>query len=199
MLSLFRSAWLSPQLTVRQALRGDAARLVILVAWLEGVLNTLQTSALRPTMEANWGPYAVFLAVFMGPLLGFVYYDVAGSVASRVAGWLGGIADVSDTRVALACGAIPELLALPLWIPALAVFGVEIFTKAHPPRTGGFLLFALLQIALWLWAWVLRVGALAEANEFAIGRALLTVLLSWVVAMGTLVLVVVVLGGLLGK
>jgi hypothetical protein len=199
MLSAFATAWFSPQLTVREALRGDAARLVIVVAWLEGVLNTLQTSLLRPRMEANWGPYAVFLAVFMGPLLGFLYYDVAGSVATRVSRLLGGIADVSDTRVALACGAIPELFALPLWIPAIGMFGVEIFTKAHPPRTDALLLFALLQIVLWLWAWVLRVAALAEANEFAIGRALLTVLLSWVAAVFVLVLAVGALASFVGR
>lgn len=52
---------------------------------------------------------------------------------------------------------------------------------------------------LWLWAWGLRVACLAEANEFSIGRALLTVLLSWVVAIALFVGGVIVLGSLVGK
>ena len=172
---------------------------MILVAWLAGILEVLQTSALRESMKPHWGPFAVFLAVFMGPLVGFAYFEAAGSVAKSVGRALGGVADVSDTRVALACGTLPELLALPFWAPVLTVYGVEMFTTARPVRTDGLLIFAGLQILLWLWAWGLRVVCLAEAHEFSIPRALLTVVLSWVAAVTLVLALVSALSGLAGK
>jgi len=184
---------------VQQVLRGDAAGFVILVAWLAGMLEVLQTQALRASMKPHWGPFAVFLALFMGPIAGFAYFETAGSVAKSVGRMLGGVADESDTRVALACGTMPELLALPLWAPVLAVYGLEMFTTARPIRTDGLLAFAALQILLWLWAWGLRVVCLAEAHEFSIPRALLTVVLSWLAAITLVVALVSVLVGVVGS
>lgn len=197
-----RNAWLTvwrePRETVQQVLRGDAAGFVILVAWLAGVLEVLQTQALRASMQPHWGPFAVLMAVFMGPLVGFGYFEMAGSVAKSVGRLLGGVADESDTRVALACGTVPELLALPLWAPVLAVYGLEMFTTARPIRTDGLLAFAALQMLLWLWAWGLRVVCLAEAHEFSIPRALFTVILSWVAAITLVFALVSVLAGVAG-
>lgn len=172
---------------------------MILVAWLAGVLEVLQTQALRASLKPHWGPFAVFMAIFMGPLVGFAYFETAGAVARSVGRLLGGVADVSDTRVALACGTMPELLALPFWAPVLAVHGLEMFTTARPPRTDGLLVFAALQILLWLWAWGLRVVCLAEAHEFSILRALLTVVLSWVAGIVLVIALVAGLAGLVGN
>lgn len=197
--SAWRTVWLEPRRTVHQVLRGDAAGFVILMAWLAGVLEVLQTQALRSSMRPHWGPFAVFIAVFMGPLVGFAYFETAGAVAKGVGRMLGGVGDVSDTRVALACGTMPELLALPFWAPVLAVYGLEMFTTARPPRTDGVLIFAALQILLWLWALGLRVVCLAEVHEFSIPRALLTVVLSWVAGIGLVIALVAVLAGMAGS
>jgi len=197
--SAWLTVWREPRRAVQQVLRGDAAGFVIVVAWLAGMLEVLQTQALRASMKPHWGPFAVLMAVFMGPLAGFAYFETAGSVAKSVGRMLGGVADESDTRVALACGTMPELLALPFWAPVLAVYGFEMFTTARPPRTDGLLLFAALQILLWLWAWGLRVVCLAEAHEFSILRALLTVVLSWVAGIALVIALVGVLAGMVGK
>jgi hypothetical protein len=198
-LAAFGSAWRTPRLTVRQLVRSDAATFVILVAWLSGVLEMLQTSAMRASMPPHWGPYAVLLAVFMGPLLAFAYFELAGQVAGTVGRLLGGAADVSDTRVALACGMIPELAALPLWPPVLAFYGLELFTTERPPTPTGLWVFASAQAALWLWSLALRVTCLAEVNGFSIARALLCVLLSWLAGVVILVVALVGLVALISK
>ena len=112
---------------------------------------------------------------------------------------LGGVADVSDTRVALACGTLPELLALPFWAPVLASMGSEIFTTERPPAAIGLWVFAGLQVLLWLWAWGLRVVCLAEAHDFSILRGVLTVLLSWLAGVVLVVGLVLGLAGMVGK
>lgn len=185
--SPWRTVWAEPRLTVRRLVRGDAAGFVILVAWLSGVLDVLQTTAMRASMKPHWGPFVVLMALGMGPLLGFAYFAVAGSLMAGVGRVLRGRADASETRVALACGTMPELIALPVWVPALAVYGLEIFTTEHPARPMGLVRFGVLQLALLLWAWGLRLVALAEVNGFSLFRAAGTVLASWVVGVASFV------------
>jgi hypothetical protein len=193
------TVWREPRATFLNAVRGDAAGLVIGVAWLTGVLEVLQTSAMRASMEPNWGPFALLMAVSMGPLLGFVYFDAAGSLLGTVGRRLGGTADTSDARVALACGSIVELVALPLWSVAIGVYGPVIFTKGRPPAPTALVGFAALQVGLWLWAWCLRIVCLAEAHEFSVGRALMTVALAWLTFVVVLVGTLVAIGSLVGK
>ena len=100
---------------------------------------------------------------------------------------------------ALACGAIPELVALPFWVPVLAVYGLEIFTTERPPRTDGILAFAGIQMLLWAWAWGLRVVCLAEVHDFSIVRAVLTVRLSWVAGLLLVVGFICGLAAMIGK
>jgi hypothetical protein len=193
------TVWREPRATVQQVSRGDAAGFVILVAFLVGVLDVLQTSAMRASMKPHWGPFALLMAIGMGPLLGFAYFEVAGSVAGSMGRLLGGVADVSDTRVALACGTLPELVALPFWGPVLAAYGLEIFTTEQPPRPIGLLVFGGLQLLLSLWAWGLRVACLAEVHDFSILRAAFTVLLSWLAGVVLVVGVVLAVAGMVGK
>jgi hypothetical protein len=191
--------WTAPRETVDRVLRADAAGLVIAVAWLSGVLDVLQTSALRGSLKPHWGPFVGLLAMFMGPLLGFAYFEVAGTVAASMGRLLGGVGHAAETRVALACGTIVELVALPLWVPVLAVYGLEMFTTERSPAPAGLLAFAGLQALLWLWAWGLRIACLAEVHDFSIVRAVLTVLLAWLAVVVVIVGAVIVLGTLVGK
>lgn len=94
--------------------------------------------------------------------------------------------------MALARGALPQLLALPLWVPVLAVYGLDLFTTGRPPTPTGLWVFGGVQALLWLWSWGLRVVCLAEAHDFSILRGVLTVLLSWIVG------ILLVVGGVLG-
>jgi len=173
------SVWAEPERTVRQVARGDAARFVIAVAWLSGILDVLQSLASRASLEPHWGPFALVLAFGMGPLLSFGYYWLAGALVGTSGRLLGGGGDSSDTRVALACGTLVELVALPFWIPVLAVYGLVIFTEEHSGTPYGLLAFGIQQAVLWVWAWVVRIRCLAEVHGFSRGRAVLAVVLPW--------------------
>jgi hypothetical protein len=181
-----RSIWTTPRLAVRRGIRGDAARLVIAVAWLSGVAEVLQNGAFGQFYSPHWGPFALILALVMGPLAGLAYFDIAGGLLAGAGRLLGGSADSSDARVALACSVLPELIALPLWIPVIGFYGLEIFTSAQAPRPPGLVAFLGLQALLLLWSWGLRVVTLAEAHGFTLWRGFFTMVLAW---LATLVLI----------
>jgi hypothetical protein len=188
----FWTVWREPRQTVLRVARSDAAGFVILVAWLSGVLHVLQNAALRASLKPNWGPFVVLLAVFMGPILGFVYFDVGGALVTRTARMLGGLGSVSETRVALACGSIAELVALPLWLAVLAFYGAELFTETRGALPPALLAFAAFQVALLFWAWRLRFSCLAEVHGFSIGRAFASIALAWLGFVALLVTAVVI-------
>ncbi len=190
--AVVRSIWTTPRLAVRQAIRGDAARVVIAVAWFSGVVDVLQNAALGRSFAPHWGPFVLLLALVLGPLFGLAYFGVAGALLAGSGRLLGGTADSSDTRVALACSVVPELIALPLWIPVIGFYGLEIFTKEQGARPAGLVAFLGLQAMLLAWAWALRVVTLAEAHGFSLLRAFLTIALTW------LATVVLIGGAILG-
>jgi hypothetical protein len=181
-----RSVWTAPRLAVRTGIRGDAARLVIAVAWLSGMAEVLQDAALGRSYPPHWGPFALLLALVMGPLAGLVYFGIAGGLLAGAGRLLGGTADSSDARVALACSVVPELVALPLWIPVVGFYGLDVFTKDQAAPPAGLVAFLALQVVLLLWSWGLRVVTLAEAHRFTLWRGFSTMMLAWL-AMAVLI------------
>ncbi len=192
--SAWLTVWASPRETVQNLVWSDAAGFVIPVAWLSGTLEVLQTSAMRASLDPHWGPMALVLALGFGPLLGFGYFAVTGTSVSAIGRLLGGRADASDTRVALAAGTLPELIALPLWLPVLWHYGLAILFEKGQAEARVALplaLFAALQTVLMLWSWTLKVVTLAEVQDFSALRALSSIVLAWaavlVLALGLLV------------
>lgn len=161
-------------------MRTDAARLVIGVAFLGGVLDGLQNMAFGRSLQPHWGPFAVLFALVFGPLISFAQFAIAGALVAVVGRMLGGSANASDIRVAIACSRVPELVALPFWIPMIGVHGTTIFEKDQPYPVALFT-FMLLQGALLVWSWVIRVVMVAEAHDFSCWRAFFAMVLAWLV------------------
>jgi hypothetical protein len=145
----------------------------------------------------NTGWAVLLVAWAVGPLAGFAYFAVTGAVLASVGRALGGSADVSDTRTALACSMLPEVAALPLWIPVLAYYGLAIFTKAQDGWPHGMIAFGVLQALLYLWSLVLRLITLAEVHAFSIGRALGTLLVGWLAGVAMLLALGLALAGVI--
>jgi hypothetical protein len=192
---VLRSVWTGPRLAVRQGARTDAARLVIAVASLAGVLDGLQNFAVGRSLKPHWGAFAVLFALALGPLLGLLQFAIGGALIAVVGRRLGGSGDSSDVRVALACSRIPELVALPFWIPVIAVHGVEMFEEDQPYPLA-LAVFMAVQGALLVWSWVLRVIAVAEAHDFSCGRALVAMVLAWLVPVVLFVAAALAVGAL---
>lgn len=184
--------WIRPRETVRRLAASDPTTAVIVVAWLSGMVDTLQTSAMKGNTKAGWGPFVVGMAVLAGPLFGFAHFCGAGRLLAMIGGWLGGRSDVASTRMALAWGSVPEVAGLALWIPALASFGEELFMRETPSLDGhpwALLLMAaffLLQGVLYVWSWVLKLAALAEIQGISAGRAFWAIVLAWMIPILTL-------------
>ena len=102
-----------------------------------------------------------------------------GSALIRWTGsWIGGKASSLSIRAAMAWSTVPEIWALALWIPALALFGQEMFTTAmpsiqeNPALSIAFFGIAAVGIAAGIWQFVIYLKCLGRVQGFSAWKAL---------------------------
>jgi hypothetical protein len=168
--------WTRPRETIRAIVNEDPYRAVILLAWLAGIADLLETALGKPISNPNYWPVAILLGVFMGPLMGFARVYVGGGLVAMTGRWLGGEADSEECRTALAWGSVPQAATLAFWAPAVALFGRFLFTDeksifdAPPAAMVIVALIAAPWIAALVWAWVLQWKCVGEVHGFSAWR-----------------------------
>lgn len=174
--------WFNPRTTIRRIVAINPERNLALLVGLSGFAGTLDTAS-----QNSWGDglplLAIpFLAAISGFIGGFISLYISGGVLYLTGRWLGGRANGSEIRAALAWSSAPKIVGLVLWLPLLALFGRENFTTVTPRMDFlltnypilwviviGLIVFA---IVLLVWQFVLYLLCLSEVQRFSVWRAL---------------------------
>ena len=182
-LNPFLSIWFQPRKTIQYIIsQSSPGQLIIFLAVLAGINRVL---ARGPILELGkkFDLLTILLIVLVvGPLTGIagLYLQAFGlRLTGRL---LGGQADSSQLRAALAWSSLPMLLGLVLWIPQIAILGRYAFVKnpGEYVETGLMTLmleFKLEQLILSLWSIVLQVKCVSEVQRVSIGKAILNIIL----------------------
>jgi succinate dehydrogenase/fumarate reductase cytochrome b subunit len=155
---------------------------VLLLAAAAGVADMLHRVSGRV-------PTALFWAVVLGVVLGMLLLYMKGALLRWTGRWLGGKASGEQVRAALAWSGVPVIFSLLLWLPALALFGEELFATEMPrlyqsPRLiGAFAGLALLHLVVDVWSFLIYLHCLGQVQQFSATKALLNTALSIGVAM----------------
>ena len=178
---------LSPRATIRHIITTDPRRHVILLAVLYGIAETFSRAS-----GLNLGDVVPFLGVILlclslGGLGGIVSLYVGGALLTWVGQRLGGRGNSIMVRAAIAWSAVPRIWALILLPIQIAIFRKELFTSATPQLHANRLLallllsFALVELIVRIWSFVIFLHALGEVHGFSAWRALVTTLLAGLV------------------
>ena len=189
------SMWLHPRRTIRQIVETDPERLVLLLAAVGGIAQALANAESKSNGDKVSLTSVLLISLILGPLMG-VFSLWLGSIILRwTGGWIGGQADARRVRTALAWANVPQIWSLLLWIPALLLFGAELFTKATPIIEASSLLSALYLVfsigtaVIGGWSFVVFLHSLGEVQGFSAWKALLNSFLAMLaVALPLLVL-----------
>ena len=79
---------------------------------------------------------------------------------------------------------MPQIWAILLLIPQLALYGNELFTSHKPVIEGSvlysslYLIFGIIEAAAGIWAFILLLNSLGQAQGFSAWKALINVLLT---------------------
>jgi hypothetical protein len=176
--SPFVSIWLNPRDTVRAILQRDPTYLVLPLAALSGVFQTLARASDRSAGDMLSLPAILALAISLGAIGGMVGVYIAGALLHFTGKWIGGSGSREEVRASVAWGTVPALWGGLLWIPVIALTGRAVFlsdiegTDANPLLlliAGGCL---LVQAGAYLWSVFTGLHSLGEAQGFSAWRAL---------------------------
>jgi hypothetical protein len=185
--------WTRPRDTIRGIVNSDPSRAVILLAWLGGIAETLGNGLFRATSNDVSVWILLVVALYMGPLFGFASTYVGGGLVRMTGGWLGGRANSEECRAALAWAGVPQVAALVLWIPALALFGNELTRKdtplldSSPALLAAVAVFGLLWAVTFAWSAVVRWKCLGEVHGFSAWRGLFASAIAWTLVIAVMV------------
>jgi hypothetical protein len=150
---------------------------VLALAILNGAIASLQLDPSDNSFSVSGSFYPVVIGgaqsvfgIVVGPIL-----------LAVVGGWLGGQADATGIRQAVAWSYVPCAAATVFWIPILLVLGANAFRQDFMPAGAvEWLAMLLLIVALpvpIVWTLVLSVITLAEVQRFSIVRTIASMIL----------------------
>jgi hypothetical protein len=179
----FLTIWTRPRATIRAIVNTDPYPHVVLLAILGGIVSTLSNASQRNAGDKL--PLAVILgiAVFLGPVGGFLGLFVGGWFLRLTGRWLGGRARPDQLRAVIAWSYVPVLAATPIWIIQLGFFGRDLFTRETPTLdanpTLGLIVLAtrIIEAVLGFWSFVILLKGVGEVQGFSAWKALASMLL----------------------
>lgn len=190
------SIWTRPRATIRQIVMADPTRHVALIAMVAGFAEALSNAEGRSLGEQLGLPAVLMFCLILGPIGGLLGLYIAGALLRWTGSWLGGHASSEQVRAAYAWSSVPALWLLPIWVPKILIFGRRLFMDvpfASETHRAIFLLFALIELVVGIWAMVVFLKCLGEVHGFSAWKALGASLLAILVVAVPLVLLVMLL------
>ena len=190
------SMWLHPRRTIRRIVETNPDRLVLLLAAVGGIVEAL-INASSDSKGENMSLQAILLTSLIGgPLMGVIGLWLGGALLRWTGGWIGGQADSRRIRATLAWANVPLVWSLLLWIPALLLFGAELFAAATPILDASTMLSGLYMVFSFgigivsIWAFVVFLHALGEVQGFSAWKALSNSILAGLVVLVPLLAII---------
>lgn len=194
------SMWTKPRATIQQIVDTDPKHLVLVLAAAFGFNVMLGLGVgLKDDIDLLW-PEILFGAAIFGPIYGiFILYIFFGWIVYETGKWINGKASPQNIRAAVAWSYVPVIWMMILWLPKLALLDQET-SIAGAMRTIPLLsLFAIIDTAVGIWGLVIFTKCVGQVQGFSAWKALLSMVLGWLVIFictVAIVLIGVLIGGI---
>lgn len=190
------SIWLKPRETIRWIVATDPTRQVILLAALGGISQSLDRAAGRSAGDVLSVPVIFLIALIGGSIGGILSLYIGGAILRWTGSWFGGQATTEEVRAAIAWSSVPTIWALLLWIPELILFREEMFLTVTPRIDASPLLlflllgFAVVEITIGIWTFIIFLKCVGEVHRFSAWKALGAVIVPGLVLVGIVLICV---------
>lgn len=190
------SMWLRPRETIQSIIDRNPEHLVLLLAALSGFSQALDRASIKNAGDSLAVPVVVLIALAGGAASGVVGLYVLGFLLKITGKWLGGAGNAINIRAAIAWSSVPTIWALLLWLPELALFGNDLFSKTTPNIEANpllFLGFLAVELVIAVWSLVVFLKCLGQAEGFSAWKALsamLIAILLVIIPIGLIILVI---------
>lgn len=202
--SPWKSMWTRPRETIRTVVKSNPNNQLWRLAAVYGfpmLLNMSQSMSLGASV-----PLIVILVVsaLLAAPIGMLGFTITSALVQWTGRWLGGAGSFPQIRAAVAWSNVTNLGTSLLWLLLVLFMGSTVFLKTFPQTNvagGTFALVGLIffaQTILSVWSFILLLCALAEVQKFSIWRAIVNVILPFVIVTIALWILFVFIGWAVG-
>lgn len=176
--------WTRPRATMQSILDHDPEQMVFLLGILLGIYDFLSRASAKNMGDMFTVPAIFALCIIMGPTGGLMLLYGVSALIKWTGKLLGGHGSHIEIRAAFAWSSVPLIWSLVVWIPVIALFGQEAFTKETPKIDSSIALqiemvcWGCMQVVTFIWSFIIFLKCLAEAQRFSAWRSLLNLVLS---------------------
>ncbi len=179
--------WTRPRETIRGIVQDDPRYQIWRLAAVYGFPMLLHL-AQSFSLSASTPLYMILLgsAILAAPV-GMLGFMITSALIHWTGRWLGGVGSFLQIRAAVAWSNVTNLGTGLLWLVLVGAFGWQVFFKTFPqsPFTGVSLavvgIVFILQTVLSIWSFVLLFQSLAEVQKFSVWRAIVNIILPFVI------------------
>lgn len=193
--TLLRMIWTQPRAVFRYINTQDYRHYFFVFLALAGISNALDRAVLRDMGDSYSLGTILMLCILVGGLLGWISIYIYAWLLSISGTWIKGKANHSEIYRVIAYALLPAILGILLYIPQIAVFGNGIF-QSGPLENSGIAEMAIywttlvLELVLGIYTLVFMVSAVAEVQQFSLGRAILNLIMAVLVVVVPILILV---------
>ena len=180
---LLYSIWTKPTLTFKYILKFCPKKNVTLFLALSGIVNAFERSNQRSHSLGEFSISFIIMAVVFGGIFGVIFGRFYAALLGISGRWIKGKSTSDEVITVVAWASVPTICSLILLLPKYLIFGNEVFYFQDESlfRIIIFFLIAAMQIALSIWTLVILVRGIELVQEFSTKKAVLNLLLSFLV------------------
>ena len=178
--------WVSPRRTIRRIVDIDPTRRFVWLSLIYGFPMLLQIAqSLSLALYFSW-PVILITALIFATFIGMLGISVTAGLLTWVGKWIGGVGAFTQVRAAVAWSNVPSLVTGLIWLIWIFLFKDSLFYEGVlKTNVGGMaqwilLSLAALQFIASVWSFVLLLINLSEVQGFSVWKALLNVILPFV-------------------
>jgi hypothetical protein len=189
------SIWVEPKQTIRSIVKTDPKFGFVILSAIYGL-----PMALNLAQNFSLGFQVPLWAIVVGSLivctiLGMIGISISTWLLHVTGRWIAGKGSYQTIRTAVTWSNVPNIVTILMWIILLSVFGGALFNKQFSEthfigyQAGIVFIVFLLQTIVSIWGFIILLQGLSEVQGFSVWKALLNVLIPFVIVVAVIWLV----------
>jgi hypothetical protein len=189
------SIWTEPRKTVRSIVNTDPKFGFVILSAIYGL-----PMALNLAQNFSLGSVVPIWAVLIGSLivctfLGMIGISISTWLLQFTGRWIGGGGSFQTIRAAVTWSNVPNIVTILMWIVLLCMFDGAVFNRQFSEtrfigyQAGIVFIVFLLQAIVSVWGFIILLQGLGEVQGFSAWKALLNVLIPFVIVVAIIWLV----------
>jgi hypothetical protein len=184
------SIWTQPRQTVRSIVKENPKFGFVALSAIYGF-----PMALNLAQNLSLGGRVPLWAILIGSLivciiLGMIGISISTWLLHVTGRWIGGKGSYQTIRTAVTWSNVPNVVTILMWALLIGVFGGLVFSKQFTEmhfvgsQAGIVFIIFLIQAVISIWGFVILLQGLSEVQQFSVWKALLNILIPFVIVVG---------------